>query len=175
MRLISERAVTIRSISMAVCFVSMAIVFAGCGGGGADIEKVPLYPAGGTVKLDGEPFGPVSLRLVPEESGARSFVAQVDDQGNINTVTTYEIGDGAPAGTYKVTVFSSGGTGKKFPTIYESENSTPLKVVIADIQGEGANAMDIQLDSKAGRGKAGDSTMGHFDSETMEAAKAGAN
>lgn len=175
MRFISERAVTIRATSMAVCFVSIATVFAGCGGGEGDIVKVPLYPASGTVKLDGKPFGPVSLRLVPEETGARSFVCQVDDQGNINTVTTYETGDGAPAGTYKVTVFSSGGTGKKFPSIYEDENSTPLKVIIADIQGVGANAMDIQLDSKAGGGKTGDSTMGHFDSETMDAARAGAN
>lgn len=174
MRPNSEWAGTMRrTLSMVCCSISLTVLFAGCGGGNGDIEKVPLYPASGMVTMDGEPFGPVSLRFVPEEVGERSFIGKANDLGLIDTVTTYEIGDGAPAGTYKVTVFSSGGTGKEFPAVYESEKSTPLKVIIADVQGAGANNMDIQLDSKAGKGDSKNPTMGHFSAEQMDAAKAG--
>lgn len=157
---------------MAWAFVSMFVplFFAGCGGDG--IEKLPLYSASGTVQMDGKPFGPVSLRFEPETAGGRGFVATVDATGKIDAVTTYKVGDGAPVGTYKVTVFSSMGASKQFPAKYESAKSTPLKVIIADITGEGANAMDIQLDSKAGPASE-NSTMGHFSPEQLDAAAAG--
>ena len=146
------------------------LFFAGCGGDG--IEKLPLYQAGGTVQMDGKPFGPVSLRFEPEKEGGRGFVATVDATGKINAVTTYKVGDGAPVGTYKVTVFSSMGAKKPFPAKYENASSTPLKVIIADITGEGANAMDIQLDSKAGA-PSKNSTFGHFTQEDLDAAGLG--
>lgn len=148
----------------------LPLFFAGCFGGDG-IEKLPVYPAGGTVQMDGKPFGPVSLRFEPEE-GSRGFVATVDNGGKITSVTTYKVGDGAPVGTYKVTVFSSMGATKQFPAKYENAKTTPLKVIIADITGEGANAMDIQLDSKAGPASK-NSPTGHFSPEQMEAASAG--
>ena len=154
-------------------FVSMFVplFFAGCGGGDG-IEKLPLYPASGAVQMDGKPFGPVSLRFEPETAGGRGFVASVDATGKIDAVTTYKVGDGAPVGTFKVTVFSSMGASKQFPAKYENAKTTPLKVIIADITGEGANAMDIQLDSKAGA-PSKLSPMGHFTSEQLDAAAAG--
>jgi hypothetical protein len=157
---------------MAWAFVSMFVplFFAGCSGDG--IEKLPLYPASGTVQMDGKPFGPVTLRFEPEKVGGRGFVATVDANGKIDGVTTYKVGDGAPVGTYKVTVFSSMGASKQFPSKYENAKSTPLKVIIADITGEGANAMDIQLDSKAGA-PSKLSPTGHFTPEQLDAAAAG--
>ncbi|MEZ6129885.1 MAG: hypothetical protein R3C59_14475 [Planctomycetaceae bacterium] len=154
---------TIQAVSLFVFSISVPLLLVGCGGGDG-FEKVPLYPASGTLKMDGKPFGPVSLRFEPEEEGGRGFVAQVDENGNIGTVTTYKTGDGAPVGTFKVTVFSSVGASKPFPSMYESKKSTPLKVLIADITGDGANAMDIQLDSKAGKASS-NPTTGHL---TME-------
>lgn len=150
---------------MALALVSF--LFAGCSGGDG-IEKLPLYPASGTLEMDGKPFGPVSLRFESESEGGRGFVANVNQDGVIEVVTTYEVGDGAPVGTYKVTVFSSMGASKSFPAKYESASSTPLKVIIADITGEGANAMSIQLDSKAGRAST-NSTSGHLSEEQMKA------
>lgn len=147
----------------------LPLLLTGCGGGG--VEKLPLYPAGGTVQMDGKAFGPVSLRFEPEEDGGRGFVATVDANGKINAVTTYKVGDGAPKGTYKVTVFSSMGASKPFPSKYENASTTPLKVIIADITGEGANAMDIQLDSKAGPASK-NSTFGHFTPEQLDTAAA---
>ena len=64
------------------------------------------------------------------------------------------------------------GASKQFPAKYENAKTTPLKVIIADITGEGANAMDIQLDSKAGA-PSKLSPMGHFTSEQLDAAAAG--
>ena len=159
-----------QGMAFALMSLFVSVFFAGCGGGG--IEKVPLYPASGTVQMDGKPFGPVSLRFEPENEGGRGFVGTVDASGKITSVTTYKVGDGAPVGTYKVTVFSSMGASKQFPAKYENAKSTPLKVIIADITGEGANAMDIQLDSKAGA-PSKNSTYGHFTPEQMEAAGLG--
>ena len=163
--------ITTSNRGMAWAFMSffVPVLFAGCGGDG--FEKLPLYPASGTVEMDGKPFGPVSLRFEPQEQGGRGFVATVDATGKIDAVTTYKVGDGAPVGTYKVTVFSSMGASKPFPAKYESAKSTPLKVIIADITGEGANAMTIQLDSKAGPASK-DSTFGHFTPEQLDTAAA---
>jgi hypothetical protein len=165
MHLIGERTA---ATSLILFSLSIPLIFSGCGGGD-DVEKVSLYPASGTLKMDGEPFGPVLLRFEPEGEGARGFVGQVDQNGNIGSVTTYRTGDGAPVGTYTVTVFSSVGGSKPFPAIYESKKSSPLKVLIADITGDGANAMDIQLDAKAGKAST-NSTTGHL---TMEQFNAG--
>ncbi len=158
---------------MARGFISFCVplLLAGCFRGDG-IERVPLYPASGTVQMDGKPFGPVSLRFEPEGEGGRGFVATVDASGKITGVTTYKVGDGAPVGTFKVTVFSSMGASKPFPAKYENAKTTPLKVIIADITGEGANAMDIQLDSKAGA-PSKNSPTGHFSPEQMDAASAG--
>lgn len=160
-----------RSIAWTFISAFAPLFLVGCSGGDS-FEKLPVYPASGTVQMDGKPFGPVSLRFEPEEQGGRGFVATVDATGKINAVTTYKVGDGAPVGTYKVTVFSSMGASKPFPAKYESAKSTPLKIIIADITGDGANAMDIQLDSKAGAASK-NSTMGHFTSEQLDAAAAG--
>jgi hypothetical protein len=158
------------SVIRGIALTFVSLLFAGCGGGG--IEKLPLYPASGTVQMDGKPFGPVSLRFEPETAGGRGFVATVDATGKIDAVTTYKVGDGAPVGTFKVTVFSSMGASKQFPAKYENAKTTPLKVIIADITGEGANAMDIQLDSKAGAASKL-TPMGHFTPEQLDAASAG--
>ena len=158
------------SATCGIAWTFVSLLLAGCGGGG--IEKLPLYPARGTLQMDGKPFGPVSLRFEPETPGGRGFVASVDAAGKINAVTTYKVSDGAPVGTYKVTVFSSMGASKQFPAKYESAKSTPLKVIIADITGDGANAMDIQLDSKAGA-PSKLSPTGHFTPEQLDAASAG--
>jgi hypothetical protein len=167
----NSKETTPRGIVWAIISIFVPLCLVGCSRGDG-IEKVPVYPASGTVQMDGKPFGPVSLRFEPDKEGGRGFVATVDNTGKITTVTTYEVGDGAPVGTYKVTVFSSMGATKQFPAKYENAKTTPLKVIIADITGEGANAMDIQLDSKAGA-PSKSSTMGHFTAEQLEAASAG--
>lgn len=151
-----------------VCCLFFLVI--GCGGD--EFEKLPLYPASGSVTLDGKPFGPVSIRFEPEAEGGRGFVADVDESGTFNTVTTYTVGDGAPVGAYKVTLFSSMGASKPFPSKYERKESTPLKVMVSDITGEGANSMTIQLDSKAGNATT-NTTTGHFTPEEMERFKAG--
>ena len=170
MNLYNRKTTANHGIAWSFISILVPLFFAGCSGGDG-FEKLPLYPASGTVQMDGEPFGPVSLRFEPENAGGRGFVGTVDATGKINAVTTYKVGDGAPVGTYKVTVFSSMGASKPFPAKYESAKTTPLKIIIADITGEGANAMDIQLDSKAGAAS-NDSTFGPFTPEQLDTAAA---
>ena len=168
MHTIGERSTGILVRYLPLLTLSTAVLCGGCGGGGDDIEKLPLYPASGTVKMDGEPLGPVTLRFDPPadvEGQSRGFVADADENGKFDFVTTYEMGDGAPAGTYTVTVFSSvGGASKPFPALYESNTRSPLKVVISDITGEGANSLNIELDSSAGA-PSDNPTTGHLTEE----------
>lgn len=80
-------------------------LFLGCGGG--EDDRVSVVPAGGTVYLDDQPHGPVTLSLTPvaaEEGDKRPTIgAEVKDDGSF-TLTTYDTGDGAPPGEYTATL-----------------------------------------------------------------------
>jgi len=161
----------LRSFQIVCAFLSLFAVVAVSGCGGSDIEKMPVFSASGNLTMDGKPFGPATLRFVPSET-ARSFVAVADAGGKLSDFTTYKKGDGAPAGTYKVAVYSSGGTSAPIPAIYEDEKNTPLTVIISDITGDDANTLTIDLDSKAGK-PSPNSTMRGFTAKDFEAAKGG--
>lgn len=76
----------------------------GCGGDG----RVPLFPATGSVVVDGKPAGGVVVRLVPagalDDRDALQPFATTEESGDFS-LGTYDKGDGAPAGRYKVTLF----------------------------------------------------------------------
>jgi hypothetical protein len=76
----------------------------GCGGDG----RVPLFPADGKVLVDGKPAAGVVVRLVPADAlgdhDALQPFATTGENGDFS-LGTYDKGDGAPAGRYKVTLF----------------------------------------------------------------------
>jgi hypothetical protein len=67
----------------------------GCGGSGT-------VPVQGIVRLDGQPLRSASVQFVPEDSG-RDATATTDQDGRF-VLSTFEPGDGALPGNYKVVV-----------------------------------------------------------------------
>jgi len=77
----------------------------GCGGGG-DGPRLATVPVSGTATLDGKPFGPATIQLLPSEGDAtkrKGAVGQADAQGKF-VVGSYETGDGAVPGVYEVKI-----------------------------------------------------------------------
>ncbi|MCA8998568.1 MAG: carboxypeptidase regulatory-like domain-containing protein [Planctomycetaceae bacterium] len=92
----------------AVLAVSLTIV--GCSGG-SDPNRKPTHPVSGTVKMGDAPVGQASVTFSPVQ-GQPVATARTDAEGKF-TLTTYEAGDGAAAGNYKVLVSKSGGSPAK--------------------------------------------------------------
>lgn len=143
-----DRQFTRRVPSLGTGFAAVAILaISGCGSDGPPVLDV--YPTAGKLVLDGEPFGPALVMLTPTAKEGRTTVGVADAQGQI-TFTSYEAGDGIPAGSYKVTVTSDATTGpfpKPIPRLYTNPQSTPLTVTVEPKED---NAVTISMDSKAG-------------------------
>jgi hypothetical protein len=98
---------TARIISTSLLVSTVLVALAGCGDG-----KIARYPVKGTIRVDGQPvegalviFCPVSGP--PELQKERPY-GRTDAQG-IYELRTFEPGDGAPVGDYKVMVRWMGG------------------------------------------------------------------
>jgi hypothetical protein len=79
------------------------VFVSGCGKG-----RIPTYPVTGAIVVDGKPAAGAIIVFVPnstaEEEGQRERpFAIADAEGQFN-LTTFEPGDGAPAGDYKALV-----------------------------------------------------------------------
>jgi hypothetical protein len=93
----------LRALGMLV--LAVAVVAApGCG---AKSRRLPVYPARGQVLVGGKPAANAVVTLWPESSGTDvdpySPTGKADEEGRF-TLSTYASGDGAPAGSYTVTV-----------------------------------------------------------------------
>lgn len=93
------------------CYVmgmAAALFVLACGCGPPDEQRPPLHPTQGSLWINGQPAEGAMLVLhrVDEPSfdarGTRPM-ATVDAQGNF-VLTTYQQGDGAPAGEYQVAI-----------------------------------------------------------------------
>jgi hypothetical protein len=86
--------------------LAVALIATGCGDGGP--PRVPLHPASGKVIVAGRPAAGVQVRLRPaddpESLDAHVPFGKTGEDGGF-TLGTYEAGDGAPTGRYKVTLF----------------------------------------------------------------------
>ena len=147
--------------------VSMALIVGvcvGCGGGG-DEGKIPVFPASGTVTMSGAPLADATVAFSPQ-GDQPTAIGTTDADGKFQ-LTTYEFGDGAADGKYKVVITkaeatsSSGGSehGESYkgggehskaattksvvPEQYSSSTDTPLSVeVVAD----GENVFDLKIE-----------------------------
>lgn len=141
----------VRHLCPAFVIASAALSTIGCGGG--DIPKLPVYKTTGKLTLDGKPFGPAAVLLVPTKTGdekkdklLRSVAGEADAQGNI-TFTSYAKGDGAPAGSYNVAVMPSLMAPAKdpIPNPYLKPESSGIQV---KIEGKDGNEVKVDMDSK---------------------------
>ncbi len=82
-------------------------VLAGCKEEFANGPRVPTFPVTGQVLVDGKPAAALSVRCEPTFEKAPevpSSAAFTTDDGKF-AISTFESGDGAPAGKYKVVFF----------------------------------------------------------------------
>jgi hypothetical protein len=82
--------------------LAFALALAGCGSNG----RLPTYPVSGELTINGAPAKGCVVTFVPADpalSGVVLPTGKVTDSGKFE-LTTYETGDGAPAGDYGVTL-----------------------------------------------------------------------
>lgn len=78
-----------------------AVALAGCGGGSPTGEVVPTVEASGTLTYKGQPLPHYQVVLIPDNN--RPAAGVTDEEGRF-TLGTNKAGDGAVAGTHRVTV-----------------------------------------------------------------------
>jgi hypothetical protein len=117
-----------------VALAPALLFLSGCGEKWAEV-----FPVTGTVKYNGQiPVGAliVLLPVAPAAPDAVVPTGTVKDDGTF-VITSYESGDGAPAGDYVATIqwykFNEklGGSGPNvLPADYSSAKSSPIKVTV---------------------------------------------
>ena len=118
----------------------------GIGRGGP--ERLAVYPVTGRLQFEGEPAAGATIVLHPQDPSLSARPrATVEPDGSI-VVTTYEPGDGAPAGEYKATLewrrlVDGQETGDDslpppnvLPAAYASPRTTPVTLIIEEGENE---------------------------------------
>jgi hypothetical protein len=80
----------------------LALFLAGC----SDNGRLPIYPVSGELTINGAPAKGCVVTFVPVDPALQGVVlptGKVNESGKFE-LTTYETGDGAPAGDYGVTL-----------------------------------------------------------------------
>lgn len=128
----------------------LAVFTTGCGRGTdpALANRPKTFPVSGAVSYKGKPFEGAQINFVPAASGSPAAYAVSQADGKF-TLSTFGSGDGAPAGTYKVTVTrktvetilnpkdpSAPPQGSKevslLPDKYGKVSTTPIEVTISE-------------------------------------------
>lgn len=86
------------ALSSALLGFFVVVTFAGCGA-----SNPSTYPVTGTVTYQGKPLAGANVGFSATDENTRGAIGVTDSQGKY-TLTTFEQGDGAMAGTFKVTV-----------------------------------------------------------------------
>ena len=120
-----------------LAIAALLIATTGCGDG---VSRIPTYKAQGQVLWEGKPLANAFVVLHPENPELVPAQASTDASGNF-TLTTFDTGDGAPAGDYKLTVayyrpIKEGGSLVPGPNIippkYSDASRTELRVSIME-------------------------------------------
>lgn len=133
-----------RGIIVSLLFVSCYCV--GCSGSGGSVDKLDTVPASGKVTVDGSPFGPGTLDLIPldqTQDRIHAASATVEDDGSFN-VRTYEDGDGIVPGAYTVKL------SVPLESASPAPNVAPYELTISD-----SGNTEISLDLKSRKGNDG--------------------
>lgn len=131
-----------RNSVIVLCGFLMTLGLTGCGGSNSAPWET-VYPVAGTVTYQGKPVANADVMLFPQDDSFPATVRPRAKSGADGTfqVWTWQRGDGAPAGSYKVTVVhheivvSNGAMGAKpndLPKKYASPDTTDWVVQIAE-------------------------------------------
>lgn len=126
-----------RRLTGALAALAMLVSVAGCGGE----KRVAVFPVSGKVSFQGSAPAGAQVVLHATSGGAADVAptGTVKDDGSF-VITSYEPGDGAPAGEYAVTVewfkivggSEGGGRGPNvLPKNFAAPGTTPIKVGVS--------------------------------------------
>jgi hypothetical protein len=118
-----------------ICLL-FACVISGCGGSDPRVET---FPASGSLSVDGKPFGPAQLSLIPMDASIPSASASVSVDGKF-VLSTYEPDDGAAVGEFKVSLLMD-------PMAEPFRDVPPLKPTTTTIS-KPSEGQDFVLDLK---------------------------
>jgi hypothetical protein len=128
---------TARPAAAATGLIALALVLSGC----TKSDRKPVFPAGGTLTIAGKPAVGVFVVYIPvkaEDDTPPRATALTQADGSYK-LTTYETGDGAPAGDFKITLLyerlsspflKKSEPAPKIDTKYLKPNSTPLRAAV---------------------------------------------
>ncbi len=91
-----------KSIAVAV----LCCLIVGCNGSSGGAARVATNKVSGKVTFNGTPVANANVTFSPTGPGIPSAMGLSDNQG-MYTLTTYDAGDGAAAGSYKVMVYKT--------------------------------------------------------------------
>lgn len=122
---------TIRRLIGSVILTWILTLSLGCGG---DAKRLEVHPVKGTVIYKGEPMkGGGSILFMPTIEGGKEASGTIEQDGTF-TLKTYEDGDGAAAGQYRIVVYQV--TVEEPENTADGEESTgePTETVPAEAQ-----------------------------------------
>jgi len=118
--------------------VGVLFAAAGCGGAPPDAPTTPLHPVSGTVSLDGKPIAGAKVVLHAIEGSKPGDITPigVTDENGMFQISSYQPKDGAPEGSWSVTVswpeiLPGGGSDPEYgrerlPSKYQDPNKSGL-------------------------------------------------
>ena len=135
-------------VSYSVC-VLFTLSLAGCLGGSSPSDRPETYSATGTVTYNGQAVEEATVMFIPMDAGTpgtRGAVARSDASGKF-VLTTFEGGDGALPGSYKIAIYKTlqpelseeemagGGPGGGEPPSPPAQELLPIKYKDANTSG----------------------------------------
>ena len=129
---------------LSLCCLVVGLLLTGCNSGEG---RVQTHKVKGKVTYNGSPVASATVTFAPQEKGTPTAMGITDAQG-MYTLTTYDSGDGAGAGLYKVLVY-------KMDQAAASTPSAPAH----DPTGAGPSGAPSHSGPKGGQKKAGGSLL----------------
>lgn len=152
-------------ISRIVCAL-LTLSWVGCFGGSSPSDRPETYSATGTVTYNGQTVEEATVMFLPIDAGApdtRAAVGRTDASGKF-VLTTFEGGDGALPGSYKIAIHKTfqppvpedetaeGGPGGGEPPSPPAQELLPIKYkdpntsgLTAEVSASGANTFTFDL------------------------------
>ena len=121
------------------CLVLLAML-CGCGGGGEEIESAQTIEVGGTLTIDGKPYGPALLSFThASNEDAPEISAQVKEDGTFELLS-YKAEGSAPQGTYDVVIDED-------PEAMSAEGVPVVKPLSVEISAAGEETLKLQIEA----------------------------
>ncbi|XZE19063.1 carboxypeptidase-like regulatory domain-containing protein [Pirellulaceae bacterium SH449] len=129
---------------LALSFLMIGFLLTGCN---SKEGRVQTHKVSGKVTYNGSPVASATVTFSPQESGTPAAMGITDGQG-VYTLTTYDSGDGAAAGLYKVMVYK----------MNEAASSTP-SMPAHDPTGAGPSGAPAHSGPRGGQQKSASSLL----------------